>query len=314
MARHSRRRFLGGSLAALGAGSMLGAGVGPRAHAAEQGQAPAALRFAICNETFKDWPSDKAFAFAAQCGYTGIEIAPFTIADYVTQVSPAKRRQLRSEAEKAGLEVVALHWLLAKTEGFHLTSPDAAVRRKTADYLGELARFCADLGGKLLVFGSPKQRNLLPGVDRKAAMQHAAEVLQGVLPVLEKTGVQVLLEPLAPATTTFLTTAAEAVELIRLVGSPRCRLHLDCLAMSTEATPIPELIRKHRELLAHFHANDPSGQGPGFGKLDFVPIFRALREIDYRAWVSVEVFDDKPGPERTARESIAYMRRCLPKT
>ena len=83
--------------------------------------------------------------------------------------------------------------------------------------------------------------------------------------------------------------------------------------MSSEASPIPVLIRRHRGLFDHFHANDANGRGPGFGKLDFVPIFQALKEIDYRGWISVEVFDDKPTPEQTARESIAYMRKCWAK-
>jgi sugar phosphate isomerase/epimerase len=312
MARLTRRRFLAHSLLTTGTGmSILGA-TARIGDAAQADSAPAA-KFAICNETFKDWPFDKAFAMAAQCGYTGIEIAPFTIADYVTAIPAARRAEVRRQAEKAGLKVIGLHWLLAKTQGFHVTSADASVRRKTAEYLGELARFCADLGGKILVFGSPKQRDLAPGMSRKEGMAHAADVLRELLPTLETTNVMLLLEPLSPKTTNFLTTAAEAVELIDMVGSPRCRLHLDCLAMSNESVPIPELIRKHRSVFGHFHANDANGRGPGFGKLDFVPIFRALQEIDYRGWISVEVFDDKPTPEQTARESIGYMRRCWAK-
>jgi sugar phosphate isomerase/epimerase len=300
-----RRTLVAGSAAALGLG-WLGAGA-PGEDAGRPARLP---RFAICNETFKGWPFDKAFGFAAECGYTGIEIAPFTIADYVTDIPASKRSEVRRQAEKAGLEVIGLHWLLAKTQGFHVTSADASVRRKTAEYLAELARFCADLGGKLLVFGSPKQRDLAPGMSRREGMEHAAEVFRALTPVLEKTGVMLLLEPLSPDTTNFLTTAAEAAELADMIGSPRCRLHLDTRAMSSEAVPIPELIYKHRAALAHFHANDANGRGPGFGKVDFVPIFEALQRIGYGGWISVEVFDDQPPPEQTARQSIAYMRRC----
>jgi sugar phosphate isomerase/epimerase len=271
------------------------------------------MKFAICNETFRDWPFDRAFAFAADCGYTGIEIAPFTIANFATDISPQQRTEVRRQADAAGLEIVALHWLLAKTDGFYLTSPDAEVRRNTARYFIELARLCADFGGKVLVCGSPQQRNLLPGVSRDEAMKHAADVFRAALPVLEQTDVVVALEPLGPQETDFLVTTDDAVELAGMIGSPQVRLHLDCKAMATESKPISELILQHHAMLAHFHANDANLQGPGFGQVDFLPILQALGQVDYRGWVSVEVFDYAPGIERLARESIEYMQGCLAK-
>jgi sugar phosphate isomerase/epimerase len=78
-----------------------------------------------------------------------------------------------------------LHWLLAKTSGYYLTSPDDVVRQKTADYLAVLARLCRDLGGHVMVLGSPLQRNLLPGVTHEQAMDLAAD-LKRVMPVLEE--------------------------------------------------------------------------------------------------------------------------------
>ncbi len=305
MSKRTRREFLH-RLAAAGSAVAASAALPSLLQGAPAGD----FRYAICNETFQDWPLEKACAVAADCGYRGLEVAPFTLANDVRTISAARRAEVRKAAEKAGLEVIGLHWMLAKTEGYHITSPDVQTRKRTLAYLEELARFCADLGGKVLVFGSPQQRNLLPGVDMPQAMQYATEVFGGLVPTLEKTGTVLALEPLSPKATTFLGTAAEAAELATRINSPHCRLHLDCRAMSTENMPLVEVLRKYRSWLYHFHANDPNGQGPGFGELDFVPIFQTLREIDYRGWVSVEVFDFKPGPEKIARDSMAYMRKC----
>lgn len=271
------------------------------------------MKFAICNETFLDWPFDKAFEFARDCGYTGIEIAPFTLAPVARLVSPDRRAEIRRLAEGAGLEVIGLHWLLAKTEGYHLTSPDPVVREATSEYLRELTELCSDLGGSLMVFGSPQQRNVSPDVTMDEAKDYAVEVIRGALPLLEEKEVTLALEPLGPAEGNFMNTAAEAVELIERIGSPWVRLHLDCKAMSTESQPIADVIRANREHLVHFHANDANKLGPGMGEIDFVPIFRALKEIDYPGWVSVEVFDYTPGVERLARESIEYMQDVLRK-
>jgi len=97
--------------------------------------------------------------------------------------------------------------------------------------------------------------------------------------------------------------------LIDRIGSPHVRLHLDVKAMSSEAEPIADVIRANAEHLEHFHANDANLQGPGFGAIEFAPIFQALRDIAYDGWVSVEVFDYTPGPDRLAKDSLDYMRK-----
>jgi sugar phosphate isomerase/epimerase len=267
------------------------------------------LRYAICNETFVDWPLARACDFAASCGYGGIEVAPYTLAERVTDIDAAQRGEMRRTIARSGLDCVGLHWLLAKTEGLHVAHPDPAVRERTLAYLGELARFCHDLGGRVLVFGSPKQRSLLPGVSLEQAHDHLHEVFSRLVPLLETTDTVVALEPLTPAETDVLTSATETRSLVDRIGSPHVRLHLDVKAMSSESIPIPEILHASAHCLEHFHANDVNLRGPGFGAIDYAPIFTALDEIRYAGWVSVEVFDYAPGPERLARESIAYMRR-----
>jgi sugar phosphate isomerase/epimerase len=268
------------------------------------------MRFAICNETFEGWPHNRVCRFVAETGYEGLEIAPFTLATKITDVSSDRRTSLRKEAEDCGLTILGLHWLLARTEGLQLTAPDAAVRARTAAYIGELARCCRDLGGDILVFGSPAQRRIPEGYSHAQATDFALDTLKRAMPEVHEAGVRFCLEPLAPPEADFITTCAEGAALLAKVGSKAGWLHLDVRAMSSETIAVPELIRRNASRMGHFHANDPNKRGPGFGKVDFVPIFQALKDIDYQGWVSVEVFDYSPDPETIARESLRYMRDC----
>lgn len=272
------------------------------------------MKFALCNEMFGDRSFADTFSTIRKLGYTGVEIAPFTFAPHnepfdVREVSAQKLVDVRTMAEDAGLQIIGLHWLLAKTQGFYLTSPDPTVRRKTGEYLKTLVEVCADLGGKIMVLGSPKQRNLLPGVSYEDAEAYAVEVLHNAMAACKQFGVTLGLEPLGPSEGDFMLTAESAIRLAKMVDSPHCKVHLDVKAMSSEAKPIAEIIRASYKWLVHFHANDPNMLGPGMGNVDFHPIFAALREVHYDGWVSVEVFKYEPSPDAIARESIEYMRK-----
>jgi sugar phosphate isomerase/epimerase len=271
------------------------------------------MKFAICNELFEGWDFARMCRFVKAAGYDGVELAPFTLATPITDLTARRRADLRKIAADAGVEIIGLHWLLAKTEGLYLTSPDDVVRRRTSTYLVALAQACSDLGGSLMVFGSPKQRSRLPGVSPDQARAWAVETFRQALPSIADLGVTLCMEPLSAAETDFVNTCAEALDLIRAVDHANIVLHLDVKAMSSETTPMSELIRRYAGRAGHVHANDANRRGPGFGDTDFVAVFQALRDAGYDRWVSVEVFDYTPDPETIARQSLDYMRQCLPK-
>jgi sugar phosphate isomerase/epimerase len=271
-----------------------------------------AMKFAICQELYEttDWATQ--CQLIAEAGYTGIEVAPFAISTDLASVPAAVLEGMKQEAERHGLEIIGLHWLLAKTTGLYLTSPDAAVRRATAEYLSLLARVCRQLGGHIMVFGSPQQRSLLPGVNRPQAIEFAADVFRQAASSFAENGVVLCLEPLTLKETDFINTCDEAVEIIRLVDHPSMALHQDVKAMlGAESSPIPEIIHRHKKICKHFHVNDTNLLGPGMGSTDYHPILRALIESNYSGWVSVEVFDYSPGAQNIAVKSLNYMRSVL---
>lgn len=269
------------------------------------------MKFAICNETFGDWKLADALKFARSTGYTGWEVAPFMLSDDIRSFGADERQQYRSEVEAAGLEIIGLHWLLAKTEGFYLTSEDDVVRQRTADYLSQLADLCGDLGGSVMVLGSPQQRNVPEGQSMESAMQCAADVLKAVTPALERNQVKIAVEPLGREEGNFLNHASDGRDLIDRVGHPNVQLHLDVKAMSDEGISIEQIIRDNADAMIHFHANDPNRRGPGMGEIDFKPIFQALRDVAYEGWTSVEVFDYTPGIETLVTESMKNMLDTL---
>jgi len=269
------------------------------------------MRFAMCNEFCEGWAIEDVFRLAADAGYEGVEIAPFTLAPSVRDIPAGRRHEIRSSAEAAGVEIVGLHWLLVSPEGLHVNHPDDEIRRRTQDYFNDLVHFCADLGGTVMTLGSPKQRNVVEGETFEATWRRTLDFFNIVTETAEERGVVIALEPLARVETNFLNTMEEVVRLIREMDHPNLRMTLDCKAMADERRPIPDIIREGREFMVHCHANDDNGGYPGTGGLDFPAILRALAETGYDRWVSLEVFDFSPGAERIAREGLAHLKQCL---
>jgi len=270
-------------------------------------------KFSICNELYEGWPLEKVFAHAAQTGYEGVEIAPFTLADDIREVSAARRNDICASARRHGIEVVGLHWLLLKPPGLHINSPDATIRLATRDYLESLIDLCADLGGKILVFGSPKQRAVIASDHWRETWKRSVEAFTLLSVKARQRGVIIALEPLAARDgCNFINTMVEGSLLISEVNTPEFRLHLDVKAMHGEGRPIADTIRlEGGNLLAHFHANDPNSRGPGMGEMAYEPIARALQDVRYSGWVSVEVFDFTPGAEKTAVQSLKTLRKTF---
>jgi len=269
------------------------------------------MKFAICNETFQNWKLDDVFAWCAKAGYDGVEVAPFTLCKHVTDVPAAERQRIRESAARARIAISGIHWVLVQTEGMYLTSPEAATRERTARYFCDLVDFCADIGGRVIVVGSPKQRNLLPGVTFEQAWTWATEVFRPSVKRAEERGIVICFEPLAPSETNFVNTAEEGIRFARQFASPAMSVILDVKAMCSMGRPVPQLICESRGGFGYFHANDANLKGPGFGEVDFKPIAAALRDAGYDGWVSVEVFNYDEGPEVIATKSLEYLKKCF---
>jgi sugar phosphate isomerase/epimerase len=307
MIAHNRRTFL---RLAMAAAAIRGA---QRLEEALGYSGAAHFKYSICNELYENWDFAKVCRFSRQLGYTGLEIAPFTLGNSVDEISAARRKELRQIMKNEGIECAGLHWLLVSPKGLHITTADANTRKHSWDYMKKLIQFCHDLGGKVMVLGSPKQRGTQGGATRAQATQYLTEGLAQMGPVAQQARVLLLLEALPTDQTDVVTTLGEAVSVVKSVNQPAIQSMFDFHNTLDEKEPLDALIRKYAPYIRHVHVNEMDGRHPGTGKLDYVSAFKALTEIKYRGWISLEVFKTgyKPEafiPEQIATEAYKYLQ------
>jgi sugar phosphate isomerase/epimerase len=251
-------------------------------------------------------------------GYQGIEIAPFTLASDPLEITPEQRREYRRIMADEGIAFVGLHWLLVTPKTIHVSTPDKALRDASWQYVANLIDLCADLGGNrpggesgdngVMVFGSPKQRSSTGGLTSAEATRNFIDGLAGVAPLAAARGVTILMEALPHSQSDVVHTLEEAAAVIREVSSPGLRTMFDSHNSEDETEPHDLLIEKYFDIVRHIHVNEMDGRHPGTGDYDFVRIFRALKRLGYKGWISLEAFDFEIGGDRIASETIAYLK------
>jgi sugar phosphate isomerase/epimerase len=176
-----------------------------------------------------------------------------------------------------------------------------------------LVALANDLGARLLVHGSPAQRQLEAG-DETGSEKRGIEYFVAAAEAAYAAGVTYLLEPLAREHTGFVNTVEQAVSIVRSINNPALRTMLDCSSAGlSESESVPAILEKWLPsgLIAHIHFNDPNRRGPGEGRLAFGPIVAALHSGNYSGIAAIEPFIYEPDGPACAARAIGYMRGVL---
>lgn len=276
---------------------------------------PAEYRFATCNELFQKMPLAEMCRAVRELGYEGFEMAPFTLGEDPAALTAAQRVDARQVISDEGLEFVGLHWLLMAPAGLQIVTNDAAVRQRSWNYVRLLIDLCADLatpGARhrpVVVFGSPKQRSSVPGSTAVEAVGYFKTGMADVAAHAEARGVTLLVEALSPSQTDVVTSLAEAVAMVREIGSPAVQTMFDVHNAIDETEPHTVLIERYFSHIKHVHVNEMDGREPGMGDYDFLKLLRQLADLKYDGWVSLEAFDFSRDPREVAARALETLKK-----
>lgn len=257
------------------------------------------------------WPSKETESFidlVAGLACDGIELAASMIWDEPVDSTPAQRTALRRRIEDAGLVVTGLQALLFTHPEIQLMRSEAD-RRAALDYLAGLAEVCADLGGEVMVFGSPGNRSLGDG-DPDEAYRVAVEFFARAGGRAAESGVSLCIEPLGRTETDFINTVAEAERMIADAGDPAgLGLHIDTKGLIDEdEVDAPYLTRSFAKAM-HVHVNDPELRPPGSTGFDHAAIRARIDGSGYGRFLSIEMRRQGDDVEGQVRQAVDYVRR-----
>lgn len=266
------------------------------------------MKLAVCNELFGQIPLEEAAEIARGSGFSGLEFAPFTLfGDFSSTAIRRGTARAQRVLAQSGLAFAGLHWLLAKPDGLHITTPDGVLRKKSWEHVRRLMDAAAELGGGNLVLGSPKQRSPVGGQSVQAASDILAEELATIAPYAAERKSPLLLEALSSNQTAVINRLAEVEAIVARIGNPGVSGMFDFHNCADETSTHAELIARHIGMIRHVHLNDPQGNPPQPDDMSYLPAFAALRELAYDAWVSLEIFSTPKDPAAVLRQTAAYI-------
>ena len=253
--------------------------------------------FAISNITLPAHDHCGYFPALADMGFTGLEVAPSRAwPDTWGGLGHADVETYRKAAETAGLSVTGLHSLFFDQPALSLFG-DPETRKRTGDFLVHLSSLCRDLGGRVLVFGSPSARRRGPLSEAQAA-DMAVDFFQDCLDRIRDHRTLLCLEPLCPTDTDFCNSIASILNLRDRVGRSNMRTQIDARAVTANGDVTDTAFDAVRDTLVHVHANARDlGELTASDGDDNARIGHQLKRIGYKGFVSLEqrmIGDDDP--------------------
>ncbi len=255
------------------------------------------LKLSVCNELFGNTPFEIQCDIIAQQGFTGIEIAPFSIDTEPFTLPPSAANLAQNALRNSGLKFAGLHWLLTKPEGLHITSQDNSKRQKAIDHIKRLLELSATLGGGCLIFGSPKARNAVAPVTEAEAKKYFIESMQELEPFAKAASSIICLEALDRSQSNIINTISDTKEIIDTINSKHISSMFDFHNTVDETDSWEGLIRKHINIISHVHINRMDGSWPVDEELHlYKPAIQELKKLNYQGWISLEIFTTPKDP------------------
>lgn len=246
-----------------------------------------AFKISACSANYGKEDLYKVVDRLAELEFDGVEITVMYHAQ-PDETDAAKRREILKRVRDAGLKVSGLHFIFPG--GLSMVSQERSERQRVVDHVGSVLDLAHDLEAPIVMVGGGGMRTPTPGMDRTVAVENVCDTFRGIGERAGPTGVIACFEALNRFETVVGRGFAETCGYLDQIDLPALKLGGDTFHMNIEEPSMPASIELAGERLAHLHLPDSHRLAPGDGHIDFPPILRALKKVEYPGYLSFELF------------------------
>ena len=241
-----------------------------------------------------------SMAKAADLGFDAVEL-------FTASADAINADQVATLSDRFGLKIAAVGTGAGKViHGLTLTDPDPAIRSKAVSFISDMISFGAHFGAPAII-GS-MQGNAVPGIEKEQALAWLAEGLNVLGNRAGDQGVKLIYEPLNRYETNLINRLDDGVSFLKPLETRSVVLLADLFHMNIEETSLADSIRLAGAHIGHVHFADSNRRPIGLGHTAMSDVAIALKEIDYRDYISAEAFP-WPDPDQAAKQTIMAFKR-----
>jgi len=271
------------------------------------------LKYAFNTWAYGSFPSwlpsytlDETVRRLARIGYDGIEIGCAAPHAWPAYLGAERRRELRRLLEGEGLPAVSLLPAPGGGPGHNPASPLKEEREATVHHYGEVIDLAADLGAGLVLYIAGWQ---VFGSTRQECYARSLDCLQRIASHAAERGVVIAIEPTA-ADSNLIDTPHQALQLMHDCGKPNVRVMFDTYHALYRDDVSADHVRILGKDLAHIHCADVDRLAPGDGRVDWLGVLQAAKDIGFDGHLTMEIgFNTRSAdPDAIARRALAYLK------
>ena len=244
----------------------------------------------------------------ARFGYDGV--------DFVGEPNQYNAEKIRKCLQENKITASSICAIFNAERDF--VSSQSKVRSQAVEYVKSCVDFASEIGAKAISVQASACMKINAEAPFEQEWQWAVNGLKEAGQYAMQSNIRLTLEAWNRYETYFINRLDQALAMVQDVGLPNVGVMGDTYHMNIEETNLGDAIRNVGDKLYYLHIADSNRAAPGKGHIDFKEVAKALRDIGYDGWVSMELLPAAANPfsgkicnefyDQYSEESIRYLK------